>query len=155
MASGMLIRRWLPNDCDSIQPMIFECLHFNYECGAHIVPSPRNITVFWQLGLRWSQTGEPTLLADDDGQVRGYVMWGSIPSPELDVREPICHGLGTYIVPEFRRHGLATDLRTEALKLARALGYKRVSGVAHHIAGQASVVPLGFQACGVQMEVTL
>lgn len=57
---------------------------------------------------------------------------GSIPigfgALDFDTAEPDSGLLGVWVLPEYRRHGLATDLADAILEFARDHGYKHIRG---------------------------
>lgn len=57
---------------------------------------------------------------------------GSIPvgfgALDFDTAEPEAGLLGVWVLPDYRRHGLATDLADAILDFARDHGYKRIRG---------------------------
>jgi GNAT superfamily N-acetyltransferase len=57
---------------------------------------------------------------------------GSIPvafgALDYDTTEPEIGLLGVWILPEYRRRGLATDLAEELIEFARDKGYRRIRG---------------------------
>lgn len=61
-----------------------------------------------------------------DGEVVGcacVVFWDRLPYPETSLHAEIA---GVYVAPEYRRHGYARLLVSEALATARARGVRRV-----------------------------
>ena len=59
-------------------------------------------------------------------------MDGSIPvgfgALDFDTAEPEAGLLGVWVLPDYRRHGLATDLADAVLEFARDHNYKRIRG---------------------------
>jgi len=154
--TDLTIRSWHPADAPALRPLIADCLAVNRDAGADMEPTEKNVTALLTLGLLWASQGEPTLVAERDGQLIGYILWGRCPNPlDLDLRDRLCSGLGTYVVPVERRRHVASALRLQAMEMARARGYARVQGVAYHEAGRQSVRPMGFREVAVQVEVIL
>jgi len=149
----MKIRPWEPEDEHALWPMVRDCLQVNFEAGADLQPTAANTGKLVTLGLSWAQRGEPTLVALLDGKVVAFTLWGSFENNlGLQMRDNFCVGLGTYVLPEQRHRGVASDLRTWAMRVALERGYARILGTAYHDAGLASVLALGFRAVGTQVE---
>ncbi|TAK94601.1 hypothetical protein EPO05_06160 [Patescibacteria group bacterium] len=131
--------------------MLQYCLQETAAQGAELLPTDRNVTVLWALGLTWSQAGEPTLVACN-GRPIAFTLWGEMKAPLLlDVRHRVCSGIATYVEPAHRHAGVSRMLRQAALAMVTARGMV-VRGVAYSNAGLQSVLTLGFQPVGVMVE---
>lgn len=150
------MRPWRPDDREVIVPMIADCLAVNAKAGADIAPTDANANVLWAQGCAWAAAGDPTLAWIDDGQPVAWTLWGGMETVGgLQMVDRICYGLSTYVRPEFRRDGIASQLRRAALAQAKAAGYAKVVGVAFHEAGLRSSLHVGFSAVGTQVECRL
>lgn len=136
--------------------MIEDCLRINNESGADMLPTEKNADVLWQMGILAAEKGEPCLVAQVDSAPVGYTLWCELANPlGLDFERRVLHGLGTYVLPEHRRSGVAKGLRDKAEALAAALGFDKVVGVAYHEAGLMSVINRGWVGSGVHVEKVL
>lgn len=152
----MIIRPWAPGDGEAVRAMILDCLRVNAEVGADMLPTDKNAGILWNLGIKWASEGEPTLVYVMDNAPIAYTLWGGLPNPiGIDYRDRICSGLGTYVLPSYRKRGVSVALRAEAERQAKARGYNRVCGVAYHEAGLVSALRAGFIAVGSQVELRL
>jgi ribosomal protein S18 acetylase RimI-like enzyme len=66
---------------------------------------------------------EGTLMLAMDGSIP--VTFGAI---DFDTTEPETAILGVWVVPEYRRRGLATELADELVEFAKDRGYRRIRG---------------------------
>lgn len=89
-------------------------------------------------------------VAEKDDILVGYIAWVSPPDFPVGVVE----GLGTYVLPEFRKTGVAAELRAEAVEWHRKRGGTRVFGVVNkgNVAGLAASVADGFEVVGLLMR---
>lgn len=148
------IRPWTADDRAVLLPMLMDLLANNVEAGGELLPTERNAHVLVDLGLKWAAAGEPTLVACDvSGAVVAFTLWGSLGNPMgLDTRDNLCTGIGTYVVPGWRRRYVSCKLRREAFEVARRKRYDRVLGVAYHEAGLQSMLRIGAKAIGTVTE---
>lgn len=134
--------------------MILDMLKSTSDAGARFLPTDRNVRVLLQLGMTYSQNGEPTLVALDNGVIVGFTIWGS-GEPPFDLSEDICQGFGTYVVPNLRRKRVASALRLYAMDVARNKGYSVIEGTAYDAQGEQSALAVGFVPVGTQLECRL
>ncbi len=146
-------RPWQPRDADALRPMIRDCLAANFEAGADIAPTDKSVAALLMLGMAWAAKGDPTLIAARHGEVLGYTLWGQFSDANMDLREGLALGLGTYVLPAFRNARVATRLRAAALEAAHARGYTLIRGVTYHDAGLRSCMAAGFYVTGHTVEV--
>ena len=99
------------------------------ELGSDILVTPKNVAFFTALfniylgGMRRGVV----LLAGDCG----VSMWGEdVADSPLDTKyAPFARGWGTYITPEHRRQGLASQMREYGSRRMHEMGFKYVGGV--------------------------
>lgn len=146
-----MIRLWAPDDWAALRPLVGAALHDTYAAGAEFPPSQRNITTFLQLGMKWAAAGDPTLLLCVP-RVVAFTLWGQLPPPlELDMRDHPCTAVMTYVVPSYRRQGLASQIREQAKAMALEK-YPRILGAAYDERGCTSAERVGFEPCAIQLE---
>lgn len=100
--------------------------------------------------------GEPILFASVDKRFVGAT-FTTLPTPELSYRVPFAYGHGTYVIPEFRRQGVACALLMEVRRRLDEIGVKRQLGMAH-LSNQDSMTSfskLGFEPHGIVMKFDL
>ena len=143
------IREWQPSDWRALRPLMKKFLEEHCAQGGDFLPSRNNVESFIRRGVKGAAKGDPCLLAIEGGTIIGFCLWTGIPDTGLDLRENVCQGLGTFVLPEHRRQGWSKKLRAEAMNVAALAGYDRVDGTALAnwtlAAGKAS----GFKPAGV------
>lgn len=91
-------------------------------------------------------TEDAVFVAESDGEIVGMVAWVAVPgmSPE------IAHGVGTYVLPDWRRQGISKALREAARFHCIRRGRTAVYGTAaeHNTAAIESVTRAGFVEAG-------
>jgi GNAT superfamily N-acetyltransferase len=152
--TGIAIRPWQLSDEDAIKRLILDCLHETSYDGLVLAPTEENVEWLWKTGLAWSERGEPTFVAAFGPIDIGYVLWGES-SPRGWFNRRVCYGWGTYVIPVWRRHGVASALREKALKVARERGYDCVVGTAFSPVGLGSSLHDGFRIVGQHVEYRL
>jgi len=75
--------------------------------------------------LQYRFSGVFLVAVAEDGSLVGFHFWVPCGIPGLEVDYTTLQG-GTYVVPTFRKQGIASVLRNEATKLAVQAGYKYV-----------------------------
>lgn len=143
------IRPWTPSDWKPLRPLMQAFLEEHCAQGGDFLPTRNNVESFLRRGVRAASKGDPTLVLLQDRQYIGFCLWSGLPDIGLDLHERVCQGMGTYIIPEFRRHRNAKKLRAAAFKQAAVAGYTRVDGVALTPDTLASGQAAGFEASGV------
>ncbi len=143
-------RHWQPQDAPQLRPMIFDCLAE----ARDFKQCYENADLLLAMGLRAAADGQPTLVAVEQDHVIGYTLWVSIQGPFV-LRDRVLAGYGTYILREYRRRHIATDLRLIAQEMAVIGGYSRVQGTAYDERGLASVLCVGWRAVGTLVEIDL
>lgn len=149
-----LIRPWQAKDEWSVQPQILDLLRETSKGGHIIAPTLKNAAHFWKTGLAWSQAGEPTLAAEQDGKVIAWELWGPIEGG-LDFIYRVCHGIGSYVAPAARQKGVARALRERATQLAKARGYEIIAGTTYDDRALVAALATGFQKTGQEMKLCL
>jgi GNAT superfamily N-acetyltransferase len=142
------IRPWLIGDWITLEPTVLKYLEEQARAGGPILPNYRSANTFIEDAMRGAQRGDPVLLATRDNKVAGFVVWIAPPTNYAMVSKRLT-GMGTYVVPRFRRDGLATELRQAAEALARAQRFTGVDGIAYDTAGIQTVKSLGFVPAGI------
>lgn len=148
------VRQWTAEDRVPLLHMVQDCLDVNHQAGADMLPTYKNVDVLVKMGMLASDRGEPCLIADVAaiGPV-GYTLWCELPNPlGLDFAARVLHGLGTYVLPPYRRVKVSEHLRNVAEAQAKRLGFEKIVGVAYHEAGAQSVLRRGFTVVGAHVE---
>lgn len=92
------------------------------------------------------ENDDAVFVAEFGGELVGVVAWVNPPGFAAD----IAHGLGTYVVPNWRRKGVSEQLRKAAMAHCRSKGRRWVYGTAStgNEAGIVSGVGVGFREIG-------
>lgn len=146
---------WTPGDWKALRPLMAAFLEEHCRAGGDFLPTRRNVEAFIRRGVKAAAQGDPCLLAIQDGKIVGFCLWAGIDAGDLDLRDRICQGLGTYVVPTARRQGWSKRIRARALEVAAEAGYTRVDGVAIDKRGLAAGKAAGFATRGVQVRYVL
>lgn len=149
------IRPWRPSDWRSLRPLMSSFLNEHYAVGGDFRPTRRNTEAFIRKGVKAAAKNDPCLLAYDGGELVGFCIWAGLPDGGLDLRERICLGLGTYIIPTRRRQGWSKRIREAAKEVASAAGYTRLDGVALDKRGLKAGEAVGGQVVGVAVRLQL
>lgn len=62
--------------------------------------------------------------AIEDAKIVGYVFAETGLNDQFQLEQPLVSGVFTFVLPEYRRKGVATALRTKILKALQEQGYK-------------------------------
>ena len=91
-------------------------------------------------------SGDPVLIAEEDGELAG-VHLTVVNRRGMAYERGIATGYCTYVRPQSRRKGIATQLREECFKILKQLGVKTVMGsvVVGNEAGLRSLLNTGTQ----------
>jgi GNAT superfamily N-acetyltransferase len=147
------IRRWMRSDELDVVPMIRHCLQINYDAGADMEPTQNNADALWILGIGAALKEEPCLVAFDGIIPVGYTLWCELPNPlGLDFRGRVLHGLGTYVIPEYRKKGISTFLRNVAEAEGGRSGFTKVVGTAYTQPGFQSVIARNYRIAGTYVQ---
>jgi GNAT superfamily N-acetyltransferase len=129
---AIFIRKWVPVDGGQLWQLIYDYLKETYEAGYDVPPTGQNVLVMLNMGMVAVQEGDPVIVAEAVGEllgkVIGWTFWKSAGNGIL-TRGRTLVGMGTYVVPYMRRHGVARQMHEEAIKVARAGGYECVDRV--------------------------
>ncbi len=126
----MVIRNGKPKDLKEIRPHLIEAslLHIRQE------PALFNLKKFTQrkmdkyyLDAIKSKTSR-FFVAEVFGRIAGYIKVDFEAIPKIFKNNEILYMDDLYIVPEFRRMGIARSLLLEVEKLAKKKGLKRIQG---------------------------
>jgi len=148
-----IVRLWRREDRALLIPMIQDCLAANHEAGSDWLPTEKNAEALCEMGMLASEKGEPCMVATTEEWHLGYTLWCELPNPlGLDFRGRVLHGLGTYVMPEYREQGLSAELRDRAEYEAKRLGFTKVVGTAYHQAGLQSVLARNYTIAGYHVE---
>lgn len=87
----------------------------------------------------------------------GKIIAFTILAPILHIKTKVkmLHAVGTYVIPELRRKGIAETIRRIAMVRAREQGYERLQGYAHTEENTRGVTRLGGEVVGVVLETPL
>lgn len=91
------------------------------------------------------------VMRDPAGDFCGFCAW--VPAGD----EKTLFGCGTWVSPDLRKYGHATELREAAQAYWKAKGYTRVRGTCAkgNEAGFRSVLAMGFETVGYEVEMRL
>lgn len=149
------IRPWRPSDWRALRPLMSAFLKEHYAVGSDFRPTRRNVEAFIRKGVKAAAKNDPCLLAYDGGELIGFCIWAGMPDAGLDLRERVCLGLGTYIIPSKRRQGWSKRIREAAKEVARTAGYTRLDGVALDKRGLKAGQSVGGNVVGVMVRLQL
>ncbi len=121
------IERWSPLYQDQLKQMISAFFQASLDRGGDLLNTPRNIDVYYNLGIRKAAEGDPCLIALSDGVPVAYVMWTGAPDV-VDTKHKTINAIGSYTTPTHRNKLVATALREEALRITRERGYTKIVG---------------------------
>lgn len=62
--------------------------------------------------------------AIEDGKIVGYIFADTALNEQFQLEQPLVSGVFTFVLPEYRRKGIATALRTKMLEVLQEQGYK-------------------------------
>lgn len=98
------------------------------EHGHDLLPTRQNAAWFWdEIFFEAITRGDPVLLAFAGDQPVGALFW-VVNYPPYEVRYRTATGWGTYVIPDLRRHGVATALRVEGTRILRDMGIEKLVG---------------------------
>lgn len=88
-----------------------------------------------------------------DGRIVAFTLL----SPILHIRTKMkmLHSVGTYVIPDLRRKGIAETIRRIAMGRAKEMGYERLQGYAHTEENTRGITRLGGEVVGVVLETPL
>lgn len=140
---------WSPKDWKQLRPLMRAFLDEHCKSGGDFLPTRNNVEAFIRRGVRSAASGDPCLIAIQNGKPIGFCLWTGIDVQGIDMREKVCQGLGTYIIPEERRKGWSQKIRSEAFEFAKRAGYARCDGVAIDKRGLAAGKAAGCKVAGI------
>lgn len=144
----MILRLWTLDDAPALLPLVLAFLTEHYAVGGDIQPTEENAAHLVALGVHRATLGDPVFLAGDEDGIVGFALWCGTPESPITMRDKVCQGLGTYVVPPRRRDGISILLRESAFIQAAVAGYTRIDGVARDKKGLESSKRVGFTAVG-------
>lgn len=140
------VHPWRGADWLHLRPLVLTYLnemYYSEENRTDVLPTEQNADVMIFSGISAAESGDPCCALWIDNKIVGFTYWVGSSTRGFEVREKVCSGLGTFILPEYRRQGLATKLREKAVEIAKDAGYARVDGIVHDKVGTDSVKKFG------------
>lgn len=135
----MVLRRWQLSDKSQLIPLIVAYMVETPEYG--YAPTARNAETLFNMGV----SGMGVLAETAENGIVGFY---NLIHDALDHRPSTCYGMGTYVVPEYRRRGVAKALHDSGAKLAVDYGYKVCERVAHGGMGEPMLNRDGWEPAG-------
>lgn len=125
-----------------IVPLVVEYIR---EACPDMVPSDKNGHAFFDCA------GTPSTAAIEikTNTVVGFTLLTPINYIETNYR--MIHSIGTYVLPEHRRQGIAETLRRIAMRKAKNEGFQQIQGFTYADDKSRSIVKLGGSVVGVVM----
>lgn len=142
MFENIKYREWRLEDKDSLTKLIQQYIA---EACPDLLATVENAIRLWECAGMMSRVA--TL---KDGRIIAFTLLA--PIAHLDTRVRMLHAVGTYVLPDFRRHGIGEVLRRMAMARARELGYERLQGFAYTQDNVNGVTKLGGAVVGVVLE---
>lgn len=119
------------------------------EACPDLVPSQWNAAMM----IATPSTNLLSQVAVEDGKIIGFTLLRHI--MEVETKVKTAHSMGTYVVPAFRRQGIAEALRREAMARAKAEGFALIQGFARSHKNADPIVKLGGAITGLVVECSL
>lgn len=123
-----MIRKAVRND--PLAEMMADYLAENEKQGSTIAAGINSLAVYLRLATEYMSGASKgfVLVAEVDGDVVGFTMWGDSGSPfDCSVPEPI-QDWGSYVVPSYRGRGLMRAMREVIEDASRKMGFQNVTG---------------------------
>lgn len=125
------VRPWEDKDASALTPLILDYFHETSSRGYDYAATQKNVDNLLKVGMLHASVGDPVLAAFSPVRPVGWTMWiGNVNELEFDFVGSACLGMGTYVIPECRRMGVAKMLHTAASGVAKMRGYQWVDRVA-------------------------
>lgn len=139
-------RGWRLEDRDKVVPLIKAYLE---EACPDMLPTDENGESFF------NSAGEQSVLVIHikTDEVVGFSLL--CPINHVQTRVRMIHAVGTYVLPSFRRRGLAEQLRRMSLIKARHAGFKLIQGFTYNAENTRGVEKLGAKVVGLVVECKL
>jgi GNAT superfamily N-acetyltransferase len=125
----MRIRTITTGDGHQLWSLVLEYLKETYADGGEFPPTLENATRFALFGIEGAASGDPCIVAEEDGKLVGFVFARGIDLGGMESRHKTIRSWGTYIEPAYRSKGIAVSLFIVAGRLARIAGYTRFLGM--------------------------
>lgn len=142
--NDIYVRVWSDNDRAELVPLIQRYIE---EACPDMIPSESNGNMFFDCA------GPGSGVALVKNQIVGFTLLTPVNHVQTKVR--MVHSVGTYVLPEFRRRGIAEQLRRRAMKAARQAGFDGIQGFTYTKDNSKSIEKLGGRVVGVVMETPL
>lgn len=129
----MIVRHATLDDRRDFKHLWRMLLEEGAEQGSEIAADEHNLDIYVGIFERYIQglvRGVVILAEIDDAGPVGVVMWGDPQNPFHMNFPRLASGWGTYVVPEAREDGISLELRKEACKALKALGFTHMMGMA-------------------------
>ena len=115
---------------DPLGDLMADFLAENEKQGSLLAAGPNSLAMYLRLATEYMTGGLKgmVLVAEVDGEVVGFTMWGDTASHfDCSVEDPI-GDWGSYVVPSHRGEGLMREMREVIEAAAREMGFKNVTG---------------------------
>ena len=146
LGRGMIIRLATNDDLPAIQAELPHFLKELQPFGSLVACDDVNVNLLLFVVRQAIDRGDPVVVAERDGQIVGFCLWTQLDTP-LRYDRKVLHGLGTFVVPAFRKQGISDLIRSLAEGIARDKGYESILGSVHpsNVAGVASLEGHGWK----------
>ena len=144
----MGIRAWKIEDREKLESLILAYLlevqsEYDYE------PTIDNARFLFTLGVQRADMGDPVVLAHDGERILGWTSWIGVDRGHVDFKKHVCIGMGTYVLPEVRRRGIAMQMHRAAEIIARSSGYQRIDRIASGGNGEKMLIRDGWKPAAI------
>jgi L-amino acid N-acyltransferase YncA len=127
----MIVRYVKPEDAKPLRRLVMHYLRDTYAEGGDFPPTLDNAAAFTKHAVDGAKEGDPCIVGELDGKIIGFVMARGLHFPGMQTRDNTIRSWGSYVEPEYRRHGYGITLYMMMARLARAAGYTRLLGMTH------------------------
>jgi len=142
----MTVRSILAQDISKLVQLVQEYVK---EACPDIEPSQWNAAAI----VASSSTNALSHVAVVERQIVGFTLLR--PIMEVETKVKTAHSMGTYVVLEHRKKGIAEALRKEAMRRAKEEGFKLIQGFARTQQNTEAIVKLGGAVTGFVVECPL
>lgn len=145
-----VIRRWTEEDAPALVPLVYDYLQSTFDDGGDLLPSRENVERFVRMGVAAAAKGDPTLLAESDGQLLGFHLCFDV-DLGFETREKVLQSAAGYVIPEARDGEISQHLMSMSLSIAKDRGYTRLDGSVLTEANYKKMKRLGYETRGLML----
>jgi GNAT superfamily N-acetyltransferase len=135
----MIIRPATTDDMLDLVPLFWDMLKELDQYGHDMLPTANNAWMFCRDVLEPGLVDGTVIVAEEKGQVLGALFW-TLSDSGYETRHKAAVGYGTYVKPDWRGQGLATQMRQIGICRLKQLGVEKLYGtvLTGNVAGRAS-----------------